>query len=224
MRAGFGVVVGLLVLTLMSPPTQAGREAYLLGGPNFASLTGDPPLLREIVAPPAGVAMDGERRVGFDLGGGFSYTTKGILGAAAELHFVSRGAKWVFPTEPERTDALRLTYLEVPLLLQVAPRVGSSIRPCVLLGPEIGFRARALHTSETGGVWAPAENLQPSAAPVFLAGVGAAGLRISASARSAVLVQARLVLGLTHLLRGEGSEPSLRQRDVMVLLGYSVSL
>jgi len=96
---------------------------------------------------------DADRRTGF-VGG--VYIVKPFAGPLAfrpELLFSQKGAKTSLSVDQVDVDAtLKLSYLDIPVLLQVESPAASGVRPHVYAGPSFGFKADCKIEASAGGV------------------------------------------------------------------------
>lgn len=122
--------------TVAAQETSFGAKA----GVNLANLTGDD-------------VGDTDMKIGLHLGGYANIMFSDLLGLSPELLFSTQGAK----SETETTipffgtikakGNLKLTYINVPLLLKVVPTEGFNIH----VGPQIGFLLSAKSELEVNG-------------------------------------------------------------------------
>jgi hypothetical protein len=230
MKIGLGLALGSLLLFAVCPAAAAGQEVYFLGGASLANLGGDADLFGETVALGLEEELPGSvwrsemgMRLGFDVGAGFAYMGPGIWGVAGEVRYVNRGATYQIDElsgSGLRLDAtLKLDYVEIPVLLQVAPKTSGSVQPVFVAGPVLGIRASSNFELEIEGESAE-QDISEGMNSTYFAGLLGAGMRIRTTEKSAVLVQARFQLGLSNLVDDEGF--SIKPQDFSILAGYSV--
>lgn len=229
MKTGLGLVLGLSLLCALCPTAAADQEVYLLGGACMANLGGDAELLGESFA----AALEGElggswtsdkkSRLGFDVGLGYSYLGTGIWGFAGEVRYVNRGAKFdineVTGSGIGVDATMKLDYVEIPLLVQIAPKTAGSVQPVFVAGPVLGIRASSKLDLEVMGE-SVSQDLSDGMNGTYFAGLLGAGMKIRTAEKSAVLVQARFQLGLSNLIDDE--DFSVKPQDFSILAGYAV--
>lgn len=151
---GKALVPALLALCLFCAPAAAGPlEIYQLLGVSPGSVGGDGEAFGDATAAAVGDLVGGswsadeKSRVGFYGGLGLRYRHSDLLGLAVEADFAVRGARWDLDesaTGTTLTQTLALNYVEIPLLVQVAPAVGSDVvRPVFYAGPYLGLLAHS---------------------------------------------------------------------------------
>jgi len=229
MKIGLGLVLGLSLLGALCPTVAADQEVYLLGGACMANLGGDAELFGDALAAALEEGLGGswtsekKSRFGFDIGLGYSYLGTGIWGFAGEVRYVNRGAKFdinELTGSGIGVDAnLKLDYVEVPLLVQLAPKTTGSVQPVFVAGPVLGIRASSKFEVEVEGESA-SEDLSDGMKSTYFAGLLGAGMKIRTAEKSAVLVQARFQLGLSNLIDDE--ELNTKPQDFSILAGYAV--
>ncbi len=231
-------VLALLALAALLPgPALAGTEMYLLGGGTLANLGGDASdygqLQAEIVGAEIGdgIWTSSKRSlIGYQAGFGIGYLPPaGIVGVAAEAHFASRGTSWklsdISGTYPSGFETqLRVSYAEIPVLVQLVPgEPQDAVRPVLLAGPVLGVHVHSEYSLalEEGGASSSADfgSVMKS---LQVGGMVGAGVRFRTGEKSAVLVQARGLLGLSNLV--DDSSISMRSQDVSLVVGYSFGL
>ena len=226
-----GVAIGLLLLSAFCPAASAGKDIYFVGGLNLANLSGDADQFGDALADTLESQVGGtwtsskSIRVGFDGGIGFGYWGSGALGGAIELHYASRGVKWDINEQSGsgiKLDAkLKLDYVEIPVLLQVSPSSPSKVHGQFLVGPVLGIRASSKFDVEGGG-GASSTDISDDMKSTYFGGLAGAGIRIQTQPGSAVLLQARFLLGFTNLV--DDPDFNVKPQDFTFLAGYSIGL
>jgi len=154
-------------------------------------------------------AFDTATRAGVT-GGGFvtvglgRYWRVQLEALYAERRFRSSG----LPVE----IAVRSRGVEVPLLLQVTAPEGRRVRPLAFAGPQLSIVSAVRQT--VGGV---STDISDQVADLDAAAAAGIGLEV-ATGRGAVVVDARVVIGLKEL--NESPPPEYRSRAFTLLLGY----
>ncbi|MFN8668773.1 MAG: porin family protein [Gemmatimonadaceae bacterium] len=132
-RAAFAaLVLGTAFAGSAHAQSRAGGSSLrvgIIGGASSATIGGKD-------------ADDADRRTGFLAG---AYLVKPIAGSLAlrpELLLSQKGAKTTLVEEDITAEAeLKLTYIDVPVLLQFEPSAASAVRPHVYAGPSFGFKS-----------------------------------------------------------------------------------
>jgi len=250
------IAPGLLALCLLSTPAWAGSEVYFLFGAGTRSLGDETQALADATAdelasqPLLGTDWSAENlgRAGFDGGVGFAYTRGDLLGLCLELHGATRGDKWRL-TEPDSAftieQSLALNYIEVPLLLRVAPQISSGVRADLLVGPVLGFRIHS-KTNSTIEVAVPpnasdellalryeqqneaasalrAADVADYAKDTYVGGAIGVGLRIRTTQTTALLVQARYQMSFGNVLE-DAAGYDLKPQDFTFSIGGAFDL
>jgi hypothetical protein len=180
----------------------AGPRLGILAGANLATIGGD--------------EVEGaDRRVGF-VGGIYARLPLGTTGALSlrpELLYSQKGAKGAFGDDEDigGSASLRLTYVDVPILLQldVAPSGASSVRPHLYAGPAFGLRTGCTLSGSAGGISVSVDCEQAAEGEDVefkrfeLSGIVGAGLGFGVAGR-AVTVGARYQHGFSDIVDGSG--------------------
>ena len=188
-------------VTLSAPlgaqPTAAARPAPrfgVLAGASIATLAGDP-------------VEEWDSRTGFVAGGTLTLPLTSVVSFQPEVLFAQKGARI---SEGGFTATFKLDYVEVPLLLRVdVPTTGGMLRPHLLAGPALAFRASCDVEASGGGVSASRpcrdiaheegeDDLRSFDAGLLLG--GALGFDFGGRRLN---VGARYTLGLTKLVSGD---------------------
>jgi hypothetical protein len=94
--------------------------------------------------------VDLGHRQGFTVGGFVSFPLNGVLSLQPEVMYVPKGVP-ITRTDSSETVTMRLSYLELPVLLRVAPRVRGPVRFDVFGGPAFSARLSARVRVEGAG-------------------------------------------------------------------------
>lgn len=98
-------------------------------------------------------ADDAERRTGFLAGAYLVKPIAGTLSLRPELLFSQKGAKTSIVEDDVAADVeLKLSYIDVPVLLQLEPTASGNIRPHVYGGPSFGFKANCKLEASAGDI------------------------------------------------------------------------
>lgn len=149
-----------------------------------------------------------------------------IVWLQPELNFVLKGGRTSFLSDgpdPQRVDlGLEFGYLDVPLMLRVAPRYRrKGLRPVLFAGPSAGFRISCNVTGESSSAVALVSCDSALSAQVrsveanFAAG---GGIELD-RAGIAIALEARYVWGLTRLV---ADDDRVRNRVFALLLALSL--
>ncbi len=230
----YGIVCALLALCLSAPAALAGPEVYSILGVNAGRLEGDSQQFEQdgaqVLSDSIGGTWTAEKktRAGFDIGVGFGWTGRGILGYAGEVHVAGRGAKWQYtcPTCPDSirkvTESVRLNYLEIPVLLRLSAPTGNRVRPEVLAGPLVGLRVSSRVNFSIAGKTI-SQDIGSDVKSSYFGTVFGAGVRFRTTHKSLLLVQARYLLGLTEVFKDEVGA-KVKPRDFTFMVGTSWEL
>ena len=131
-----GVLAGLFAV-LLTVPASAQVRAGIKGGVSSATLSGD--------------GVDGAGSLTGFVGGAFvRFPLGGMVSLQPELLYARRGAS---DTEIEEADAsLKLSYLELPVLLHVGIPTGTAFRPHLFAGPYFAYRTGGTIEASAEGV------------------------------------------------------------------------
>jgi hypothetical protein len=220
-------VLAAVLLLFLPCRASAGKDVYILGGVSLANLGGDAELFGQALAATlesqAGGSWtsDKKMRSGFDFGLGFGYSKDSPWGAAGEVHYVQRGAKWdlaeVTGSGILLHTTMKLDYVEIPLLLRVTSQSTAKTRPFFVLGPVLGIRASSKF--EVSGFGSASSQDLSGMKSTYWAGLIGAGAQIRLGERSALLLQARYQLGFSNLV--DDPTFSTKPQDFAFLAGYS---
>lgn len=119
-------VVALLLVSGASLHAQAPIQLGVAGGVSIADVTGDD-------------TEDASSRTAPFFGGVLVWQPMGIAGFQTGLYYVGKGAESDLGGE---TGKVKINYVEIPLLLRLALRMGeSAIRPVITAGGYVAFKA-----------------------------------------------------------------------------------
>jgi hypothetical protein len=209
----------------------AEREFSFVGGMTISNMGGDATLLGEALASGLESTVGGtwtsqkRTRTGLDVGVGLGLSSSGPVGAALEMHYVTRGVNWnldeLSGSGIRVKTGLKASYLEFPLLLQASPRASGSVRPLFMIGPVVGIKTSATFSAKGPG-GSSSTDAGDGVKAANLACLIGAGVKIRASSRSSVVLQTRFQTGLTNAL----DDPVLtaKPQDFALLAGYSFRL
>jgi len=155
--------------------------------------------------------------------GVFARLTPGRIGVQAEALYLRKGATEDDPEGGDDTD-VRFNYLEIPLTLVVPFGTGPATG-FLFGGPAFAFEVSCNVTSaQEDAVDCDEPGLDFIERKTFdLGGVIGGGLRVSAGI-GAFFFDVRYTLGFTNLIDDPGSDESVKNRNVSVLIGYGFAL
>lgn len=212
----YAVAVTLLALCLLAPTAHAAGELYYLVGGSPGKIGDDAGPFGDATAAAFGEFAGGswtateKTRWGFVGGAGGTYWFTDYLGASAEASYASRGTKWAL-AEPDSgysvEQLLSLNYVEVPLLVNVRPRVGGFLRPSFIAGPVFGFRTHStlrIKAPPASGLGTLVQlNVKEDAKSTYVGGLIGAGASIRTSPGTALLLQVRYLMGFTNVVEDD---------------------
>jgi hypothetical protein len=126
-------LASLLILALAPAYGETQNSVGFKGGLNIASFTG-----------PDNEGT--ESRNSFIGGGFFTFMFSEMWGLQPEALYTSKGAD--IPMGAGIKAALKLTYLEIPVLLKFVIPTSSNVSPSLFVGPSIGFNLNAKITGQ----------------------------------------------------------------------------
>lgn len=111
-----------------------GVSSTTITDTDFSGLDGD-----------VSAGLNTKRRMGFQIGAYLTQPLSGALSVQPELHYIQKGAKLDFDVNDPELDlngsvTLKLSYVEVPVLLRYDAGQGSRLRPFVVAGPAFAYR------------------------------------------------------------------------------------
>lgn len=134
-RAARGVAVAVLTVMWASPSAAQGLELGAKGGMGITSISN----VSEITSTSD---ADAARRFGPIFGGFAGLPLRGSLSIQAEALVSMKGAR--LDVDSDEDETLRLTYLDVPVLVKLtAPPGGDDRALYVIGGPYFGFNLKA---------------------------------------------------------------------------------
>lgn len=211
MRAICAVLLASGVLSVMGPVAASGqgRLVGVKAGVNFATMGGAD--LNEFET---ACSCNAATRTAFDVGGFVSFDLSPVLKLRPELHYVGKGTKLEIAGT---TLSINTSYVEIPVLLVVAPRVAGAIHPSLFGGGALALKAGCSlsgggSSTGCGSVGFDVKSLDYGV--VFGAGLG------YAMGSGEILFDVRYNLGLADFLDTSPSV-ALEYRGLAVTAGYS---
>lgn len=141
--AASALAVGFVAVHADAGAQAAPRPTFgALLGANFYTLTdSDFSEFEEDV----GAELKSSRRVGFQIGAYLQQPLSGAFSIQPELHYIQKGVNYELNVSDPNVDVsgdltLRLSYLEVPVLLRYDADASRRVRPFVVAGPTFAYR------------------------------------------------------------------------------------
>jgi len=218
MRTAIAVIICVILPALAAPWTAGAQpnnsqqqeavvaERGLKGGLVSARFTNGP-----LETAPAG---------GFTIGAYMSFELSRRFTFLTELYYAEKGSKVRHPSFQSEFD-LNLTYVEVPLLVNFLPPVGSALQPRLFAGPYAGFiiDSSSSFTVEDGTVVTPDDFVEQTSDVDWGAVVGA-GVDADLSFRTFTL-EFRYSAGLSSVFN-DAVEGDYRNGVFSILFGFSL--
>lgn len=208
-------ILGILLLSsAMSPlaPVAAsgqGLRVGVKGGVNLATMGGSDASNFETAC-----SCNITTRTALAVGGFVSFDLGRIVKLQPELYYIGKGTK----IEVSGVAAtIEISYLEVPVLLVVAPRVQGTIHPSFFAGGELGVKVGCSLAASGASVSCSSASFPTKSVDYGL--VFGAGLGFPLGSGEA-LIDGRYDLGLAKFLDTNPSL-SLKHRGIAILAGYS---
>lgn len=124
---------------------------------------------------------------------------------------------------PSQRFDYNLTYLDIPVLVNVTFPTQSPISPKLFFGPQVGFLLNAKEKFEENGKQIHDKDIKSNMTKADFSLVFGAGLDVAVTAKAKVLLDLRYDLGLTDLDKGF-SKTKTRNRGFMIMGGFSFAL
>lgn len=205
------VVGSALGVTTAVTASGQGHLVGIRGGVNIAKMGG-----ADLNAFESACACTTGSRTALDVAGFMRFDLGGVLKLQPEVHYVGKGTKFdLAGTAVE----IRTAYVEVPVLLVVAPRIQGPLHPTIFGG---GALAVKVGCSLAGGGASLACNNSSVSLPVKSTDYGlvfGVGLGYAMGAGE-LLLDGRYNLGFSDFL-DTNPTPALKYRGVAVTAGYS---
>jgi hypothetical protein len=216
------VVVTAFVAGLASPAAaQMGErtlELGIKGGPTFSTVS---------VEDDEGADFGNLTAFGI---GAFLRIPAGAVAFQPELLYVGKGSKVTEADFGGNVDLkIKLSYIEIPLLIQVPIGAGQGATPYIFGGASLAFETGCTFSAEGDGVSldidcdeGDEEDLEFQRKKFDYGAVIGAGLRLPAGS-GAFLVEGRYTLGLADL-NDLNEDNSIKNRSAAVYVGYSLAI
>ena len=210
MRAILGLLLvgGLIALAPIRAVGQ-GRLVGVKAGVNFATMGGSDLDVFETAC-----SCNVSSRTAFAVGGFMSFQLGQVLRLQPELLYVGKGT--AFDISGQALE-IRTTYIEIPVLLVVAPRVQGTIHPSLFGGGAVAVKIGC--SLAGGGSSTSCSNATFNVKSLDYGLILGAGLGYSVG-RGELLLDARYNLGLADFI-DENPTPALKYRGLALMAGYS---
>lgn len=199
-------VVSATLLALLLSGTAAAQSRQVAvgvkGGVGWFTLSGAPDISIK-------------SKIGAAVGGFLTIGVTDVFAIQPELLWVQKGAKATDSSGGGTSSgSFEIDYVELPLLGRFIARPRGSVRPYVMVGPVVGYRASAKVTSTSGGR-TEASDFKDETKDTDVGVVFGAGLKAGL-----FVVEARYTLGLTDIAKhpSEGSD-KIKNKGFLVLVG-----
>jgi hypothetical protein len=199
------VLAGVFALALASNAI-AGSEIGFLGGLNRATFH----------ETPQESGLDFATRNLFLAGGVLNLGLGGRFSLRIEPMFCTKGSTVTIDIFGAETATVRLSYLELPVLLNVSLSSGA-VRPYLIAGPTLGYLTSATGTDSTGSKTDIKKNFKKADPGISFGG----GLRMRG--RPSFFVEARYTLGLANIAK-DSQGFSLKNRGLQLAAGLTFPL
>lgn len=211
MRTISGILWLSGVMALVVPVTARGQglRVGVKGGVNLATMGGSDASTFETAC-----GCNITTRTAVVLGGFASFDLGRIVKLQPELYYIGKGTKIDVAGV---AATIEVSYLELPLLLVVAPRVQGTIHPSFFAGGELGVKVGCSLAASGASVSCSSASFPTKSVDygiVFGAGLG------FPLASGEALIDGRYDLGLSKFLDTNPSV-SLSHRGIAILVGYS---
>jgi outer membrane protein with beta-barrel domain len=208
-------IVGILLLSgAMSAAGSAvvsgqGLRAGVKGGVNLATWGGSDVGLFE-----AACSCNNTTRTAFVAGGFVSFDLGRVVRLQPELYYIGKGTK----IEVSGAAAtINVSYLEVPVLLVVAPRVQGTIHPTIFGGGALGVKVGCSLSASGASVSCSSASFPTKSLDYGFVFGGGLGFALGSGE---ALIDGRFNLGLAKVLDTNPSL-SLNHRGLAIMAGYS---
>lgn len=205
MQRSSAVLAGVFALALASNAI-AESEIGFLGGLNRATFH----------ETPSEPGLDFATRNLFEAGGVLNLGLGGRFSLRIEPMFCTKGSKVTIDIFGAETGTVRLSYLELPVLLNVSLSSGA-VRPYIIAGPTLGYLTSATGTDSTGSKTDIKNNFKRTDPGISFGG----GVRMPG--RPSFFVEARYTLGLANIAK-DSEGISLKNRGLQLAAGLTFPL
>ncbi|HEY6109542.1 MAG TPA: porin family protein [Gemmatimonadales bacterium] len=211
MRSTVGILLLSSALSAVGPVTanSQGLRVGVKGGVNLATWGGSDVSLFETAC-----GCNNTTRTGVAVGGFVSFDLSRIVRLQPELYYMGKGTKIELAGV---AASINVSYLELPVLLVVAPRVQGTIHPSFFGGGALGVKVGC--SISGGGASVSCSNASFPTKSLDYGLVFGGGLGF-ALGKGEALIDGRYNLGLAKVL-DTNPTLSLSHRGLAILAGYS---
>jgi hypothetical protein len=196
------LMIAAISIFAAAPLFAKGMTFGVKAGLDLANLTGSD-------------VNDSSIKTGIDVGGFMIYDISDIFAVEPELLFSMKGAK---RDSASVTESWKINYIEIPILLKAKLPTDGKIKPCVFVGPGIGF---LLSSKVSDGTETDLKDFTKSTNITLIAGLGVSYMM----EKGALSFEARYEVGLSTIAKTEiGTAPDVKTSDIQILVGYGFAL
>lgn len=192
------LMVAAISLFAVSPLFAKGMMFGVKGGLNLANLTGSD-------------VNNAAIKTGIDVGAFLTYDISDIFAVEPELLFSMKGAK---SDSASVTGSWKVNYIEIPILLKAKLPTDGKIKPCIYVGPGIGF---LMSSKISDDIEIDMKDFTKSTDITLIAGAGVSYMM----EKGALSFEARYEVGLSTIAKTPiGTAPDYKTSDIAILVGY----
>lgn len=192
------LMVAAISLFAVSPLFAKGMMFGVKGGLNLANLTGSD-------------VNNASIKTGIDVGVFLTYDISDIFAVEPELLFSMKGAK---SDSASVTGSWKVNYIEIPILLKAKLPTDGKIKPCIYVGPGIGF---LMSSKISDDIEIDMKDFTKSTDITLIAGAGVSYMM----EKGALSFEARYEVGLSTIAKTPiGTAPDYKTSDIAILVGY----
>ena len=196
-----------LVLVASQAFAETGSTIFgVKGGLSMANLTGDD-------------VENTDARYGGCFGGFVEIPINQMVSFQPELLYAMKGATESWEVSGEDHEiAFKLSYIEIPVLFKINIPMGGNYRPCLLLGPEVAFKASSDVEYTVGGssIESEVENIKSTDLGMIIGG----GVGFPMANRTAMF-EIRYDFGLTTIDDSD-MEADVKNTALSILFGITL--
>ncbi len=203
--AAAALVIAALVLGGGDAAAANGSWGFF-GGLNFADMGDDMDTIGDELAAELAAEFGGTwtaakgRKTGLGLGAFYFLPTSPTVGIQFEGQYIRRGTNFEITGGGVTIDtAFKLDYIELPILLRLAPGAGNAMRPFFLVGPVVGFKTGA-DAEVSGGGMSQSVDVGDGFKSTTFGAIGGLGFTVEMGPASSFMLQARYYLGLSNAI------------------------
>jgi hypothetical protein len=199
------LMIAAISLFAASPLFAKGMTFGVKGGLNLANLTGSD-------------VKNSSIKTGIDFGAFLTYDISDIFAVEPELLFSMKGAKSDSSSASGKSGSWKIDYIEIPILLKAKLPTDGKIKPCVFVGPGIGF---LLSSKISDDIELDVKDYTKSTDITLIAGAGVSYMM----EKGALSFEARYEVGLSTIAKTKiGTAPDYKTSDITIMVGYGFAL